>query len=70
MDQEEARTLWLQLAELPAEQRVIVSLHIYGGLSFREIAEAEQISENTAQSRYRYALEKLRVTTQRPSHDD
>jgi RNA polymerase sigma-70 factor (ECF subfamily) len=57
---EQAAELWQHVVALPAEQRVVVSLRIWGGLSFPEIARAEGISENTAQSRYRYALEKLR----------
>jgi RNA polymerase sigma-70 factor, ECF subfamily len=48
------------LQSLPVEQREIVTLHIYGGLKFREIAEMLELSINTAQSRYRYALEALR----------
>jgi RNA polymerase sigma-70 factor (ECF subfamily) len=57
---EQAIALWQQMASLPDEQRVIVALRIWGGLSFAEIARDQGISENTAQSRYRYALNKLR----------
>ena len=57
---EEAAELWQVVAVLPVEQRLVVSLHVFGDLSFREIAAQEGISENTAQSRWRYALEKLR----------
>lgn len=57
---EEADRLKQRLMSLPQEQRTVVALHIYGGLSFKDIANRENISENTAQSRYRYALEKLR----------
>jgi RNA polymerase sigma-70 factor (ECF subfamily) len=57
---EEAAAVMKHLAALPEEQRVVVSLRIWGGMSFPEIAASEGISENTAQSRYRYALEKLR----------
>jgi RNA polymerase sigma-70 factor, ECF subfamily len=57
---EEADQLKQHLTALPQEQRTVVALHIYAGLSFKEIATREKISENTAQSRYRYALEKLR----------
>ena len=34
-------------------------MRIWGGLSFPQIAEALQIKDNTAKSRYRYALDKL-----------
>jgi len=60
VQKEESERLKQQLASLPQEQRLIIALHIYGGLSFKEIASQEKISENTAQSRYRYGLEKLR----------
>ena len=48
------------LAALPAEQREIVVMKIDGGLTFAQIAQMLGISPNTAASRYRYALEKLR----------
>ena len=48
------------LKELPESQREVLVLKIWGGLSFPQIAEALQISPNTAASRYRYALAKLR----------
>ena len=48
------------LAELPDEQREILVLHLQAGLPFREIAGSREISINTAQSRYRYGLEKMR----------
>ena len=35
-------------------------MKIWGGLSFPQIAAALRISANTAKSRYRYALAKLR----------
>ncbi len=48
------------MAELPAEQREVVTLHLYGDMPFREIAEWQKTSIKTVQSRYRYALDKLR----------
>jgi RNA polymerase sigma-70 factor (ECF subfamily) len=57
---EEVQALWRVVAELPDEQRVVVALRVWGDLSFREIADEQGISENTAQSRYRYALDKMR----------
>jgi RNA polymerase sigma-70 factor (ECF subfamily) len=48
------------LASLPVEQREVVVLKVYEGLSFKEIAELTDISINTIASRYRYAIEKLR----------
>ena len=50
------------LAELPFEQREIVMLHLHGRMTFQAIAKARQISANTAKSRYRYGMDRLRVT--------
>lgn len=52
--------LAIALGELPEEQRAVVHLKLWGGLTFEEIAGALEISPNTAASRYRYGLDKLR----------
>jgi len=49
------------LAQLPIEQREVVSYRLAGELTFAEIGQALEISTQTAASRYRYALEKLRL---------
>ncbi len=49
------------MSELPVEQREVVTLHLYGDLPFREIADWQKTSIKTVQSRYRYGLEKLRL---------
>lgn len=54
------RDLRRGLAALPNDQREIVVLHIWGDLTFAQIADLLRISPNTAASRYRYALRKLR----------
>lgn len=48
------------LRALPAEQREVVVLHIWGQLTFEEAAAVIGVSPNTAASRYRYGLAKLR----------
>jgi RNA polymerase sigma-70 factor, ECF subfamily len=48
------------LAELPQDQREVTVLHIWGGLTFAQVAEVAGINANTAAARYRYALAKLR----------
>jgi RNA polymerase sigma-70 factor (ECF subfamily) len=48
------------LRALPTRQRDVIALKIDAGLSFAQIAEVTGVSPNTAASRYRYALEKLR----------
>mgnify|MGYP002508348948 FL=1 len=45
---------------LPQEQREVVMLRYYSGLSFQEIAEQTNVSINTALGRMRYALINLR----------
>jgi RNA polymerase sigma-70 factor (ECF subfamily) len=46
---------------LPYEQREVLALRIHGQLTFKDIAAAQKTSIKTVQSRYRYALDKLRV---------
>lgn len=53
------------LAALPGEQREVVILKIFQDLSFKEIASVCGLSINTAASRYRYALEKLRASIEK-----
>ena len=48
------------LDALPPDQREVIVLHIWGELTFAQISELLSISSNTAASRYRYALGKLR----------
>lgn len=45
---------------LPDDQRQVVLLRHYGGLSFKEIADQTNVSINTALGRMRYALINLR----------
>ena len=48
------------LAELPPDQRAVVHLKLWEGLTFEAIAETLDLPPNTAASRYRYGLDKLR----------
>jgi RNA polymerase sigma-70 factor, ECF subfamily len=48
------------LRALPDDQRQVVILHVWGELTFLQIAEILEISSNTAASRYRYGLARLR----------
>ncbi len=50
--------------ELPNDQREVVLLRHYGGLSFKEIADQTDVSINTALGRMRYALINLRKLIQ------
>ena len=49
------------LSALPPAQREVIALKIDGELTFAQIARVTGVSINTAASRYRYALEKLRA---------
>jgi RNA polymerase sigma-70 factor, ECF subfamily len=52
--------LAVALGELPEDQRAVVHLKLWERLTFEEIAAALEIPPNTAASRYRYGLDKLR----------
>ena len=60
LKKELAELLTRCLKELNSEQREVVIMKEYEGLKFREIAEALNISENTAKSRLYYGLSTLR----------
>ena len=57
---EELQSLSRALAQIPYEQREVVSLYTEGDLTFRQIAAIQNVSINTVQGRYRYGLTKLR----------
>jgi RNA polymerase sigma-70 factor (ECF subfamily) len=59
-NREAALTLQRALYALPTEQRETVIMRIWSGLTLEEVAAATAVPLNTAASRYRYALEKLR----------
>jgi RNA polymerase sigma-70 factor (ECF subfamily) len=61
LEQDERRAaIAAALGRLPESQREVLVMRVWGGLSFPQIAEALGVSANTAASRYRYALAKLR----------
>jgi RNA polymerase sigma-70 factor (ECF subfamily) len=64
-----ARQVALALGDLPLEQRTVAQMKLWEGLTFEEIAAAQGIPLNTAASRYRYALDKLR-TRLRPLYEE
>jgi RNA polymerase sigma-70 factor (ECF subfamily) len=57
---EELQKLSSAITELPYEQREAIVLRLHGEMRFRQIARLQNISTKTAQSRYRYGLDKLR----------
>ena len=56
----ESEDMCRAFAVLPIEQREVLVLHIYDGLTFKEIAKTIGSSTSTVTSRYRYGIEKLR----------
>ena len=46
--------------ELPEEQKEVIFLKVFDGLTFREIGSVCRVPASTAASRYRYGIEKLR----------
>lgn len=60
LEDDSQRELVAALDLLPREQREVLTLKIWNELTFAEIATALEISQNTAASRYRYALAALK----------
>lgn len=58
---DERMALERALAALPPEQREVVHLKMYMGMTFQEIATQTSESINTVASRYRYAIDKLKA---------
>ena len=61
MCSEDLSNLAAALAQLPDNQREAITLHLQGGMKFREIAKYQDVPIKTVQSRYRIGLGKLRT---------
>ena len=59
-DDDSQRELAAAVDRLPIEQREVLVMKIWNELTFAEIGQALGISQNTAASRYRYALAALK----------
>lgn len=57
------------LTDLPPEQRAVVHLKLWEDLTFEQIAATLGIPLNTAASRYRYGIDKLRARL-RPFYEE
>jgi len=68
-DEEAELTLQKALGELPEKQREVVMMRIWSGMTLEEIGTATGVTLNTAASRYRYAIGKLRERLGRKSDD-
>jgi RNA polymerase sigma-70 factor (ECF subfamily) len=60
LSDEECRHIERRLLEISDEQREVVVLKIWGGLTYPQISEATQTSVRTLESRFRSAIERLR----------
>ena len=59
-EDDESRLLQVAMTKIPEKFREVLTLKIWGDLTFQQIGETLEISANTAASRYRYGLEALR----------
>jgi RNA polymerase sigma-70 factor (ECF subfamily) len=62
-DQERNQLIQNAMKGLPEIYREVLTLKVWGELTFAEIAETLEIPANTAASRYRYGLAELRKLT-------
>ena len=62
LENESQQALVSALDRLPNDQREVLVMKIWNELTFAEIGIALGVSQNTAASRYRYALATLRKT--------
>jgi RNA polymerase sigma-70 factor (ECF subfamily) len=62
---ERNQALLRAVSQLPKEQSEVLTLKIWGELTFDEISRTLDISLNTVASRYRYALQKLKESVPR-----
>lgn len=58
-DQEEDADVRAAFARLDDEERLILSMNLFGGYTSREIGEALGMNDNTVRSRQKRALEKM-----------
>ncbi|NKB32267.1 MAG: sigma-70 family RNA polymerase sigma factor [Pseudomonadales bacterium] len=63
-DQLRNKEIIAMLGKIPIEQRLIVELKIFQSQTFEQIADMQDISENTAKTRFYTALKKLKVVSE------
>jgi RNA polymerase sigma-70 factor, ECF subfamily len=57
---EDSVRLRAAIAQLPPKQKLVLELRVFDDLSFKEVAELADCSENTAKVNFHYAVKKLR----------
>lgn len=60
VEEEETQRLLAAVAALPEDLRDVVSLRIWGEMTFEDICRVQDVAASTAHSRYQAALEALR----------
>jgi RNA polymerase sigma-70 factor (ECF subfamily) len=68
-EKERAEMMQRALQALPAEQREVVTLRVWGEMTFAQIAETLGENMNTITARYRYALANLRKHLPEDCHE-
>jgi RNA polymerase sigma-70 factor (ECF subfamily) len=57
---EDGKALREAIQELPPKQKLVLELRVFDDLSFKEVAELADCTENTAKVNFHYAVKKLR----------
>lgn len=57
---EQGQRLRAAIAELPPKQKLVLELRVFDDLSFKEVAELAECTENTAKVNFHYAVKRLR----------
>jgi len=70
VSQDEVDRVNAAMQQLPPEQREVIALKFFHGMTLNEIGAVAGISPNTAASRYRYALDKLRLLLGEEEQDE
>lgn len=65
---EQGRELRAAIEQLPPKQRLVIELRVFDDLSFKEVAELADCTENTAKVNFHYAVKRLRDILGRTSH--
>jgi RNA polymerase sigma-70 factor (ECF subfamily) len=59
-DGEDGVRLRAAISQLPPKQKLVLELRVFDDLSFKEVAELADCSENTAKVNFHYAVKRLR----------
>ena len=59
-DDQESIRLRAAIGQLPPKQKLVLELRVFDDLSFKEVAELADCTENTAKVNFHYAVKKLR----------